>query len=205
MSNRYQLSSGIRQTSYRHSFFLQLLRLSTQCRNDLLHKNQTRPRKIKSVGCILLFLCLMTISQIWKYVYSPDSCSIHTAEEGTFCLFQFRCSVPLGNGKAFCIQIVTEFVKVVNISFVKPNRCSCLMSHICSHDVDHCTSVILDKLTELIGIRKKHKVFDITRRQGTAQAVIEARMNCENLLQKASYSFWFQSTLVLCKCLLYFF
>uniref|UniRef100_A0A915PY16 ATP-dependent RNA helicase n=1 Tax=Setaria digitata TaxID=48799 RepID=A0A915PY16_9BILA len=42
-----------------------------------------------------------------------------------------------------------------------------------------------DKLIEITGIRKeKHKIIDITGERGTAEAVVEARINCKNLLEK---------------------
>ncbi|CAG9537424.1 unnamed protein product [Cercopithifilaria johnstoni] len=43
----------------------------------------------------------------------------------------------------------------------------------------------IDRLIEITGIRReKHKIFDITGERGTAKTVVEARINCENLLEK---------------------
>lgn len=43
----------------------------------------------------------------------------------------------------------------------------------------------LDRLIEITGIRKeKHKIIDITCEKGTAQTVVETRINCNSLLEK---------------------
>ncbi|EFO18351.2 hypothetical protein LOAG_10144 [Loa loa] len=43
----------------------------------------------------------------------------------------------------------------------------------------------ISRLIEITGIRKeKHKIIDITGERGTAKAVVEARINCNNLLEK---------------------
>lgn len=43
----------------------------------------------------------------------------------------------------------------------------------------------LDRLIEITGIRKKkHKIIDITGERGTAKTVVEARINCNSLLEK---------------------
>uniref|UniRef100_A0A914ZNG2 ATP-dependent RNA helicase n=2 Tax=Parascaris univalens TaxID=6257 RepID=A0A914ZNG2_PARUN len=42
----------------------------------------------------------------------------------------------------------------------------------------------IDRLTEIVGLRKERKVFDITRPLGTAEALTETRMNCSNLAEK---------------------
>ncbi|KAL4001910.1 DEAD/DEAH box helicase family protein [Acanthocheilonema viteae] len=43
----------------------------------------------------------------------------------------------------------------------------------------------ISRLIEITGIRKeKHKIIDITGERGTAKTVVEARINCNNLLEK---------------------
>ncbi|VDK71303.1 unnamed protein product [Onchocerca ochengi] len=43
----------------------------------------------------------------------------------------------------------------------------------------------INRLIEITGIRKeKHKIIDITGERGTAKKVVEARINCKNLLEK---------------------
>lgn len=51
-----------------------------------------------------------------------------------------------------------------------------------------CNYSFLGKLIEITGIRKgKSKIIDITGERGTAETVVEARINCKNLLEKVSF------------------
>ncbi|VDM99096.1 unnamed protein product, partial [Thelazia callipaeda] len=46
----------------------------------------------------------------------------------------------------------------------------------------------INKLVEITGIRKKKcRIIDITGKRGTAERVIEARINCKNLLEKVCF------------------
>ena len=36
----------------------------------------------------------------------------------------------------------------------------------------------------MTGLRKQRKVFDITKHKGTAERLVETRINCDNLLMK---------------------
>ncbi|KHN87221.1 ATP-dependent RNA helicase DDX24 [Toxocara canis] len=42
----------------------------------------------------------------------------------------------------------------------------------------------IDRLIEIIGLRKKPKIIDITRPMGTAEALVETRMDCTSLIDK---------------------
>ncbi|CAJ0943009.1 unnamed protein product, partial [Mesorhabditis belari] len=42
----------------------------------------------------------------------------------------------------------------------------------------------LKRLTGITGLRNKRKIYDITREFGTAEKLVETRMNCEDLLEK---------------------
>uniref|UniRef100_A0A0R3RK85 ATP-dependent RNA helicase n=1 Tax=Elaeophora elaphi TaxID=1147741 RepID=A0A0R3RK85_9BILA len=51
--------------------------------------------------------------------------------------------------------------------------------------VNMSTDEKISRLIEITGIRKeKHKIIDITSEGGTAKTVVEARINCSNLLEK---------------------
>lgn len=44
--------------------------------------------------------------------------------------------------------------------------------------------VISERLVEMAGLRTQHKVIDLTRAFGTAETLVETRINCNDLLEK---------------------
>ncbi|VDK48128.1 unnamed protein product [Anisakis simplex] len=94
-------------------------------------------------------------------------------EKGHFEELQFILDSIKSNGNAKRQTLVFS----ATLTFVHPAP-----KRIDAHQIT--TQEKIDHLIEIVGLRKERRVFDITRSFGTAESLVETRMNCSNLLEK---------------------